>query len=204
MNAAESVVNLPRQFIAACRAAGSRKKLADSTGMEMTGSELLLRTLVLRRLLRRELAADERMVGLLLPPSAAGVLANAAVTLDRRVAVNLNYTLSSEVLNDCAAQAGLKHVITSRRVIERLRERFSIELSVDAIYLEDLKDRVRLADKLLSAAEAYLLPQSLLAVEAAPDSARRPADGDLHFGSDGAAQGRDAQPSKCRLEYRRH
>lgn len=163
MNAAESMLNLPQQFIAACRAAGSRKKLADSTGMEMTGSELLLRTLVLRRLLRRELAPDEQMVGLLLPPSVAGVLANAAVAIDRRVAVNLNYTLSSDVLNDCVAQAGLKHVITSRRVIEKLRERFSIELAVDAIYLEDLKDRVRLTDKLLSAAEAYLLPESLLA-----------------------------------------
>ncbi len=163
MNAAESMLNLPRQFIAACRAAGGRKKLADSTGMEMTGSELLLRTLVLRRLLRRKLAADERMVGLLLPPSVAGVLANAAVSIDRRVAVNLNYTLSSDVLNDCVAQAGLKHVITSRRVLDKLRERFPIELSVEPIFLEDLKDRVRLTDKLLSAAEAFLLPQSLLA-----------------------------------------
>ena len=52
-------------------------------------------TLALRRVLRREiLGQDERIVGLLLPPSVGSVLANAALALDRRIAVNLNYTAS--------------------------------------------------------------------------------------------------------------
>ena len=58
------------------------RKIADSTGVEMTGGSLLMRTLIFRRLLLRDvLEADERFVGLLVPPSAGGVLANAAVTL---------------------------------------------------------------------------------------------------------------------------
>ncbi len=41
-----------------------------------------MRTLVLRRFLVREiLAADEKYVGVLLPPSAAGVVVNAALPL---------------------------------------------------------------------------------------------------------------------------
>ena len=42
-------------------------------GSELTGGQLLLRTLILRRLLARHvLAADEKIVGLLLPPRSAG------------------------------------------------------------------------------------------------------------------------------------
>ena len=68
-----------------CASAARRmfaKKVADSSGMRMTGGSLLMRTLIFRRLLLRNvLAADERFVGLLIPPSGGGVLANAAVTL---------------------------------------------------------------------------------------------------------------------------
>jgi acyl-[acyl-carrier-protein]-phospholipid O-acyltransferase/long-chain-fatty-acid--[acyl-carrier-protein] ligase len=154
---------LPRRFLRTCRRALRRPKLADSTGTELSGAEVLVRTLILRRLLRREvLADDERNVGLLLPPSVAAVLANAAVSLDRRVAVNLNYTLSAEVLNDCIAQAGLRHVLTSRRTMEKLREKGPFDVRAELVYLEDFKDRVRRADKLVAALQTWLLPAALL------------------------------------------
>ena len=71
---------LPRKFLRMCRRRMRRPKVADSTGVELTGAGLLMRTLILRRLLRREvLAADEQNVGLLLPPSVAGLVANAAL-----------------------------------------------------------------------------------------------------------------------------
>ena len=44
----------------------------------------------------------------------------ATVTIDRRVAVNLNYTVSSDVMNICIGQCGIRHVLTSRRVMEKL------------------------------------------------------------------------------------
>ena len=88
-------------------AADAGPKVADSTGVELSGAGLLMRTLMVRRLLRREvLAADERNVGVLLPPSVGGVVVNAALAIDGRVAVNLNYTVTSDVMNDCIAQCG--------------------------------------------------------------------------------------------------
>ena len=105
------------------------KKIVDSTGVEMTGGSLLMRTLIFRRLLLKHvLAADERFVGLLLPPSAGGVLANAAVTISGRVSVNLNYTVTSDTLNYCIAQCGIRHVLTSRRFMER----FDFKLNAEA------------------------------------------------------------------------
>ncbi|MFZ5831897.1 MAG: AMP-binding protein, partial [Planctomycetota bacterium] len=153
----------PRQFVRMCRTTQKRQKLADSTGQQLTGGELLLRTLVVRRLLRRVvLETDERYVGILLPPTVAGAVVNAAVTLDRRIAVNLNYTVSSAILNECIGQCGIRHVITSRRVLEKLRERFPIEIACKVVYLEDLVQQVSRVDKLVSYLQAYWTPLALL------------------------------------------
>jgi len=147
-------------FIARCKQRRFRPKIADSTGQELTGGSLLMRTLILRRLLRREvLSPEETHVGLLLPPTAAGVLANCALTLDLRVAVNLNYTVSSDVMNSCIALAGIKHVLTSRKVMEKM----NFELDAEVVYLEDLREKLRLSDKLVSACQSYLVPTATLA-----------------------------------------
>jgi len=152
-------MNLARRFLRTCRRARFREKVADSTGMRLTGGSLLVRTLILRRLLRRGvLADDERYVGLLLPPSAGAVVVNAALAVDRRVAVNLNYTLSSDVLNACIARCGIRHVLTSRRVMERL----DLQIDAELVLLEDFRERVTLLDKLASAAVAHLEPAGLL------------------------------------------
>lgn len=150
---------VPRAFLRQCRKQMFQRKIADSTGVEMTGGSLLMRTLIFRRLLLREvLAPDEKFLGLLVPPSAGGVLANAATTLSRRVAVNLNYTVSSDTLNYCIAQCGIRHVLTSRRFMER----FNFKLDAELVYLEDLREKVTTADKLAAAFQAYALPSSIL------------------------------------------
>ncbi len=150
---------LPRQFLRNCRKGLFRLKLSDSTGQECTGGQTLTRALVLKRLLEREiLSADENMVGVLLPPSVGGALVNAALSISRRVAVNLNYTVSAEIMNSCIEQCGIKHVLTSRKVMEKL----NLDLDVEVVYLEDLREKVTTADKLLSAAGAYALPAFVL------------------------------------------
>lgn len=152
-----------RRFVRMCRRNLRRAKLADSTGAELTGAQLLARSLVLRRLLRRKvLAADEQYVGVLLPPSVAGAVANAALALDRRVVVNLNYTQTSEVINACLRECGIRRVLTSRRVMEKLRERFPLELDTQLVYLEDLREEVSLGDKLAAAVQTWLLPAAVL------------------------------------------
>ncbi len=152
-------INLPRKFLRMCRAAMLRPKLADSSGVELTGGKLLAGALVFRRVLRREvLDADERMVGVLLPPSAGSALANLALTIDRRIAVNLNYTVSSEVMNECIAQCGIRRVLTSPRLLER----FPLKIDVEVVQVEDLVQKITLADKLIAAAQAWMLPAAVL------------------------------------------
>jgi acyl-[acyl-carrier-protein]-phospholipid O-acyltransferase/long-chain-fatty-acid--[acyl-carrier-protein] ligase len=136
-----------------------RPKIADTSGAELTGGALLTGTLAVRRLLRREvLGPDEQYVGILLPPSLGSVLSNTALTLDRRIAVNLNYTVSPDVMNACIAQCGIRHVLTSPRVMERL----SMKINAELVFVEDLKTRMTRTDKLVAAAQAWLAPLGML------------------------------------------
>ncbi|MDP9364930.1 MAG: AMP-binding protein [Chloroflexota bacterium] len=154
-----SETSLFRDLVRTSRRRRRRAKIADSTGVELSGGELLTRALVLRRLLRRDLLGpEERHVGILLPPSAGAVVANLALALDRRVTVNLNYTLTSESLNACLAQAGIRHVLTSRRFVERV----PVQLDAELVFLEDLRDRPTPVDKGVAALQAYLAPTSFL------------------------------------------
>ena len=150
---------VPRAMIRNCRKALFRFKLADTSGAELTGGELLARTLVMRRLLLRHvLAADEKYVGILLPPSVAGVVANAAVSMAGRISANLNYTASVEVLNSCIRRANIRQVLTSRKVMEKL----NLQLDAKFVFLEDLRDKVNRGDKLAAAVGAYALPAAVL------------------------------------------
>lgn len=156
---ARRMLPLPRKFVRQCKRRRFRTKVADSSGAELNGANLLMRTLVLRRLLLRSgLASEEKYVGLLLPPTVAAVVANMAVSVMGRVAVNLNYTVSSNVMNQCIAQCGIRRVLTSRKFMEKM----NFELDVELVYLEDFKDRVTLVDKLSAALATYAVPSMLL------------------------------------------
>jgi len=149
----------PRRFLRTARSLLWQRKVADSTGIELTGGRLLIAALALRRFLRRHfLKPGETHVGVLLPSSVAGVIANAALALDRRIAVNLNYTLSEELINYCIHSAGIKHVLTSRRVLER----FPCKLDATVVYLEDVHAQLSLGDKLVAALQTWLLPACML------------------------------------------
>ncbi len=146
---------LPRAMLRSLRKARHRRKAMDSTGEELTGGQILLRSLILRRMLLREvLSEEETRVGILLPPTNGGLIVNAAVSLTGRVAVNLNYSASNEVMNACVKAAGLKHVLTSRKVIKKLDP----QLDAEIVCLEDLRPKLKLTDKLAGMAGAYVFP----------------------------------------------
>ncbi|MCA9064276.1 MAG: MFS transporter, partial [Planctomycetaceae bacterium] len=148
-----------RQLIRQCRLAWNRVKVADSAGAELTGGRLLTGSLVFHRLFTTQiLADDEKFVGVLLPPSVGGALANTALSLAGRVSVNLNYTLTEEVVNYCIREAGIRTIITSRRFLEKK----PYNLDAKLVYLEDLKDQAGGMLRILSLLKARLLPAGML------------------------------------------
>ena len=57
---------------------------------------------------------------------------------------------ATDVMNDCIRQCDIRHVLTSRRVMEK----FDFEIKADLVYLEDFKQKATLIDKLLCATAA--------------------------------------------------
>ena len=148
-----------RQFLRSCRKARFRSKVADSAGADITGGKLLTGALAFRRVLNRGvIGSDEEMVGVLLPPSAGGAITNAALSLMGKVAVNLNYTLSDDVLNFCIKEAGIKHVITSQKFLEKK----PMKLDAEVVFAEDLKEKITGGDKVASLISAFVEPIALL------------------------------------------
>ncbi len=157
--------NLPRLFIRACRAKGEKIKVVDSMGLKLSGNDLLLKTLVLKRVIDREVlkvksnGLTEKNVGVFLPPTASAVIVNMALTLSRRVAVNLNYSASEDIINRCVEQAGIKHVLTSRKFLDR----FNVKFNAEVICIEDLLPKVLVLDKLFGFMQSKFLTEGMLA-----------------------------------------
>ncbi|MEQ1825330.1 MAG: AMP-binding protein [Pirellula sp.] len=149
-----------KQFIQGCRKRLFRLKVADSTGLQLTGGRLLAAALVLRRLLiRKGIATSKRpMVGVWLPPSVGAVLANAGIGLSGNVAVNLNYSFANENVLKCIQQCRIAHVVTSRKFLQRR----PLEVDAEFVYLEDLVGDATWFDRIVAGFAAYLIPSFLV------------------------------------------
>ncbi|CAN5139612.1 N/A [soil metagenome] len=102
--------------------------------------------------------ADEENVGILLPPSVGGSLVNWVALLMGKRPVNLNYTLSPDAMRSCIEQCGLTSVVTSEKVLKRLK----IDLPIPMHPLEGLAKAPRLAEKLRAAVLARCCPTGLM------------------------------------------
>jgi acyl-[acyl-carrier-protein]-phospholipid O-acyltransferase / long-chain-fatty-acid--[acyl-carrier-protein] ligase len=160
---------LDRAFVRTARQRPWRFFMADGKTPRVSfGSALNKTAYVARRL--RQLIGEQRIVGVLLPPSVGGALTNYALTLMGRVPVNLNYTSSNETIANCAAQCGLDRVITSKAFVERFP---NLAIPGRTLLLEDALAEPRFSEKLCALAMAWLMPTALLKRAL---GARRPED----------------------------
>ncbi len=100
------------------------------------------------------------MVGVWLPQSAGGVVANIALSLLHKTAVNLNYTAGTENVRSAVRQCGLRHVLTSKRFTQRVG--LDLGPEVEIIYLEDARAAISTFQRLRPFLGAILLPGWLL------------------------------------------
>jgi len=144
---------LTRSFIQAARRHPFRFAMADGRTPRLRFISVLARSIFLARRLRSRWRGQE-MVGILLPPSIPGALANLAALLMGKVPVNLNYTASNETLASCAEQCNLKTVLTSRLFLEKIHPQSPAE----TIFIEDLAGKPRLGERLAAFIAASCLP----------------------------------------------
>lgn len=147
---------LTTAFVRAARRCKDKVCGIDSTGSTTYG-DLLERSIAASRVIRRKVGRTQN-VGVLVPPSVGGALANVAVTVLGKTAINLSYALKSDGINAHIRKAKITHVVTSRAVMEK----FKFELDAELIYLEDIKDQVTKTDKAFTGIVARYVPAPLL------------------------------------------
>ena len=145
------------RFVQNARRHWPKHAVADSTGSQLTYGRLLIGGLALARWFRRERPAD-RMVGIMLPSSVGGVLANLAALFAGKVPVNLNFTAGTEATDSALGQCGIKTIVTSRRFIEKAK----IAERPDMVFLEDMAKTITPMRKALVAGGCFLLPTPLI------------------------------------------
>jgi len=131
--------------------------MADSTGQQLTYGRALVGALLLSRIIRSKTTGQD-MVGLLLPASVGGALANIATLFAGCVPVNLNFTAGAAAMADARSQCDIRTVITSRRFLDKA----GLETTSDMIFLEDLRGTITAAKKLAALVRARVLPSAWL------------------------------------------
>lgn len=140
-------------FIRAARRRLFKMAVADTVSGELNYFKTLVGTIVFARKLKTLLDGQE-MVGLLVPPSVGGLLANVAVQMLGKVPVNLNYTASNDALASCGKQCSLTQILTSKKLLDRL----PIVPPGTPIFLEDIKETVTGKDRVVAMLLALFAP----------------------------------------------
>ncbi|WP_165219145.1 MFS transporter [Aquisphaera insulae] len=146
-------------FIRRARRHPMRLAAVDPMTPETSFLKLLTGAVALARALRPTWG-DQVTVGILLPTSVVGIIANLAATISGRVVVNLNFTAGAAAMSSAAEQAGLETLLTSRAFVQKAG--LPLPEGVDVIWLEDLRPLIRTVDRLAALALALLAPIRLL------------------------------------------
>jgi acyl-[acyl-carrier-protein]-phospholipid O-acyltransferase/long-chain-fatty-acid--[acyl-carrier-protein] ligase len=150
---------LHHNFVSSMRKHPFRFVFGDATKPHVSCSQALIGVIALARALRAHWDG-QHTVGLLLPPSVGGALANIAATLSGRTTVNLNYTAGTTGLESASKQAGLVTVLTNRVFLEKAKVELPANLT--PIWIEDVRITIDARAKIMALLLAIFAPIRML------------------------------------------
>ncbi|KTC86572.1 acyl-[ACP]--phospholipid O-acyltransferase [Legionella brunensis] len=139
--------------------------IISENGATLTNSKLLALVLFFNKKLK-PWVKNKQNVGILLPASSGGIIANLSLLCLGKTIVNLNYTTGDALLTLAKQQASIETVITSRLFVEKIKSR-GIELetllsSTSIMYLEDFQPQQNKLSIVANLVLTKLLPLWLL------------------------------------------
>jgi acyl-[acyl-carrier-protein]-phospholipid O-acyltransferase / long-chain-fatty-acid--[acyl-carrier-protein] ligase len=145
-------------FMRVARRRWFRRALADSTGRRLSYGRALAGALALGRAIASRTDGQDA-VGLLLPASVGGALANIAVLMAGRTPINLNFTIGPDALDAAVREADIRTVLTSKRFLAKA----ALEPTPSVVFLEDLVRDLSRTARIGAWLQARLLPLAWLA-----------------------------------------
>jgi acyl-[acyl-carrier-protein]-phospholipid O-acyltransferase/long-chain-fatty-acid--[acyl-carrier-protein] ligase len=98
------------------------------------------------------------MVGVLLPASVGGGLANIAILFAGKAPVNLNFTAGRDTMASALEQCGIKTIVTSRVFLSKA----NLETIDGMVFLEEIRKTFSPVQKIAAALTAFVAPPSWL------------------------------------------
>ncbi len=145
---------LPEMFARRARRWWMRPALKDSTGMHLRYGELLIASLALAGTLRIRLNGCEK-VGILLPSTVGAVVANLAVSMRGKIAVNLNFTASPHALQFAIDQSEITTILSAQKFLDQIDP---LDVECEFLDLEEIVRGIGWGDRLRAVMRAILLP----------------------------------------------
>jgi acyl-[acyl-carrier-protein]-phospholipid O-acyltransferase/long-chain-fatty-acid--[acyl-carrier-protein] ligase len=155
---------LPEAWIDTVKKTKNTFSIADTLSSPISSSKALAAATAFSKRIKGNTSTQN--IGLLVPTSTGGVIANMATLLAGKTLVNLNYTASIEALENAINQANIDTIYTSSRFIKKLHEK-GMNLSpllekVNVIYLEEIKKSMGKIEMTSRWLLVKLLPAKLL------------------------------------------
>ncbi len=146
---------LGRAFVTTAKRMWGSFCMADSTGRTLTFGRALVGSLILARWIRRR-APGETNIGLLLPASVGGALANVATTLAGKVPVNLNFTAGPDGMAYAVERCGIRTILTSRAFLQKANLTPPSTSTGGLVFLEDVLQDASALERLTTLVKARL------------------------------------------------
>ena len=140
----------------------SGPSIYNPDGGHLSGYKLLCAVLAFSRQLKK-IVGKEQNVGIMLPPSPAGIIVNMALWMLGKTNVNLNYTSAPDIVANCVRQADIKTVITSSLFIEKLKNRGNDYSTMggaecNVVFAENIQSQISKGSLLYYLVLGFILP----------------------------------------------
>jgi acyl-[acyl-carrier-protein]-phospholipid O-acyltransferase/long-chain-fatty-acid--[acyl-carrier-protein] ligase len=155
---------LAQAWLDAAKKVGNTLAIADSLAPPLTGTQSIAAVFAFAHRIKRE--SPEQNIGLLLPTSSAGAIANMATLCAGKTVINLNYSANADAIAHALTLADIKTVYTSRRFLEKLQQSGAAIgdclANTRLVYLEDMRDKIGKGEMIALWLAAQLLPTFVL------------------------------------------
>ena len=154
---------VPYAFIRTMKNASSGFAVADVDGGPLSQKKLLTACALFSKRIKQ---TEGQNIGLLVPTSSAGCIANMSALMAGKTVVNINFTAAENSVSSALEQAQVKTILTAHKFVSKLKAR-GIDPDIwfagrNVIYMEDVKACISKTEAIFTLATLSVLPTFFL------------------------------------------
>ena len=151
--------NVGEAFLRICERMGSAYACADQISGPMSYKRLKMAAFIFAKKLKD---TPGQYVGIMLPSAIGTYLTILACYLCKKTPVMLNWTTGRRALDYAQELLGIEQVVTSRNFLDRLDGMELGKVEEKLVFLEDVRNTIRISDKLYGVLQALLPTRTLM------------------------------------------